>query len=65
MPNDGLQVSWGSSFNPTLQEINPSIIRGNQDLVNCCIQLTLADCTSSEMLYGEELHGWLSAGELA
>lgn len=26
MPNDGLQVSWGSSFNPTLQEINPSII---------------------------------------
>lgn len=46
MPNDGLQVSWGSSFSTTLQEINPSIIREKEDELACSLYSADVACPS-------------------
>lgn len=61
VPNDGLQVSWGSSFDPTLQEINPSIIRGKKGMV-LFVSWPCLSATVHEMW--EEWKGWQLAPQL-
>lgn len=58
VPNDGLQVSWGSSFSTTLQEINPSIIKGKEDRLVCSLySADVALSVPNLMLDGDGLQG--------